>query len=89
MGRLFALGVVAAAAVACKPPEASAGEGGGPVSVEPFTSEGCSSRPPADGVPARMESDRVVALSWHVDDWNDVGWPDPYSSPASTARQRA
>jgi hypothetical protein len=69
----------------------SAGDGGaGAAVVELFTSEGCSSCPPADGVLASLAADpRVFALSFHVDYWDELGWPDRFSSPESTARQRA
>lgn len=63
--------------------------------VELFTSEGCSSCPPADAVLARLAADakkegsRVYALAFHVDYWDYLGWQDPYGDKAHTTRQRA
>jgi hypothetical protein len=61
-----------------------------PIVVELFTSQGCSSCPPADAMLhdlARM--DGVIALSLHVDYWDYIGWPDSFASPHHSARQEA
>jgi hypothetical protein len=60
--------------------------------LELYTSEGCSSCPPADrfvsGLRASMTPDQVVPLSLHVDYWNDIGWKDQFSRGTFTERQR-
>ena len=57
--------------------------------VELYTSEGCSSCPPADRWLSSVKGRRdVVALTFHVDYWNRLGWTDRFSSPAWSQRQR-
>lgn len=67
-----------------------------PVVVELFTSQGCSSCPPAEALMRELaKRPDLVALEWHVDYWDDLHagatgrWKDPFSSPGHTRRQRA
>jgi hypothetical protein len=56
--------------------------------VELYTSEGCDSCPPADRWLSRLKADSgVVALAFHVDYWDRLGWKDRFASPAFTQRQ--
>jgi hypothetical protein len=64
--------------------------GASPVVVELFTSQGCSSCPPADEYLGEMtmRSD-LIPLAFHVDYWNYIGWSDPFASKQMTHRQKA
>ncbi|MFC3500167.1 DUF1223 domain-containing protein [Micromonospora krabiensis] len=68
---------------------------GGFAVVELFTSQGCSSCPPAEEVLSEIERDArthgrpVYALGFHVDYWDYLGWPDPFGDGAYSARQEA
>jgi len=58
--------------------------------VELFTSQGCSSCPPADKVLGNLvQEEDVLALAWHVDYWDYIGWKDTFASAAYSDRQRS
>jgi hypothetical protein len=60
------------------------------VVVELFTSQGCSSCPPADALLGQLaRRSGVIALAWHVDYWDRLGWRDRFASRTATDRQRA
>jgi hypothetical protein len=97
---VVALTLIAFVAIACglkKSPQPLQTKNNGmfePVAViELFTSQGCSSCPPADALlaqtiaSAKKEGKNIFALSFHVDYWNRLGWADPFSTKAYSARQ--
>lgn len=62
-----------------------------PIVLELFTSQGCSSCPPADALLKQIKNkypSDVIALSYHVDYWDYIGWKDPFSNQAHTKKQR-
>ncbi len=85
--RRILLGMGAAGLLGGLPASGQAGVGGA-VSLELFTSQGCSSCPPAERVLAKL-ADRpdIVALSYHVAYWDHIGWTDPYGEAACLERQ--
>jgi hypothetical protein len=76
--------------IGCLAHGASAQPSSRPVVVELFTSQGCSSCPPADAIVADLARSRpdLLPLTFHVTYWNNLGWQDPFSFPAATDRQR-
>ena len=86
--------LVAMCGVSCTSDVVAEDAGDGIAVVELFTSEGCSSCPPADALLGEIVKDaersgrRVYCLSMHVDYWNRLGWKDPYSDATYSRRQR-
>jgi hypothetical protein len=96
MGRTLALAILVTAAICVSIVVAKTTEPGVPrraVVVELFTSEGCSSCPPADELLGHLRQDlsaksvQVIPLGFHVDYWNSLGWKDRFSSAEFTQRQ--
>jgi len=79
IGLALAVGLAAPVSAAERPP----------VLVELFTSQGCSSCPPADAYLGDLAArEDVIALSYHVNYWDYLGWKDPFASAESTRRQK-
>jgi hypothetical protein len=96
MGRTLAVAILVAAAICVSIVVARTTEPGVPrraVVVELFTSEGCSSCPPADELLGHLrqylsaKNVQVIPLGFHVDYWNSLGWKDRFSSADFTQRQ--
>jgi hypothetical protein len=100
LGLLLMIGLVDGCSMAkASPPDSSGPQvskapPAGFAVVELFTSEGCSSCPPADELLSRLRDEhardgtQVDVLAFHVDYWNELGWVDPFSAEWATARQR-
>jgi len=87
---LGAAGVLAGGTLASAGSRARSAATDGPWAVELFTSQGCSSCPPADRALGRLaQRADIVALSFHVNYWDYIGWKDPFASADATERQRA
>ena len=85
MGFKFSTGIVVVALMAAAA-SAQAGEVRGVVEI--FTSQGCSSCPPADRAYSTVTNQGgILGLAWHVDYWDRLGWPDTFSLHQATVRQ--
>jgi len=95
ISRLFSSSLILSSMALCfSAPLQSADAARKPVVVELFTSEGCSSCPPADKLLAQLQEQQpvagaeILAVEEHVDYWNHQGWVDPFSAPEWTQRQQ-
>lgn len=93
--KLWCIACATITAFVCAPVFAQAQDISTPILVELFTSEGCSSCPPADRLLNKLDhgrllagGSRVITLSEHVDYWDYLGWRDPFASAVFSARQR-
>jgi hypothetical protein len=87
---LAAMAMLAGILAQPRPGQSAAAADDSPIVLELFTSQSCSSCPPADALLNRLRASgqNFLPLSLHVDYWDHIGWRDRYSSPAMTARQR-
>ncbi len=84
------IGAAGAAVVLAGPMATVVSAQSAPVVVELFTSQGCSSCPPADAMMIDLAArPGVIALAFHVDYWDYIGWRDSFGTPENTARQSA
>jgi hypothetical protein len=78
--------LLCALAAPCSPPARATPR---PTVIELYTSQGCSSCPPADALLGELrQQPHVLALAFHVDYWDDLGWADRFALPFATQRQR-
>lgn len=90
MKRFLGLLLTGMAASGVALPPASAGEPSPRAVLELFTSQGCSSCPPADALMNRMAADKtLLALTFPVDYWDYLGWKDTFARPEFSARQKS
>jgi hypothetical protein len=90
MKSISLLAVLLAAALAALPAAAGEIRINPKAVVELFTSQGCSSCPKADAKFAELQGRQdVIALAWHVDYWDYIGWPDTFGAAENSDRQRA
>ncbi len=83
------IGLIAAFCAGVAGATGTAAMADGPVVVELFTSQGCSSCPPADALLGELaDRDDVIALALHVDYWDYIGWADTFAQAGFTARQQ-
>lgn len=87
------LGIIAVAGVAAAAraadPAGTAPAAHSPIVVELFTSQGCSSCPPAEAFLTELANrEGVIALEFHIDYWDYIGWKDSFAKPEFTARQK-
>ncbi|MDF2765210.1 MAG: hypothetical protein K0S81_2204 [Rhodospirillales bacterium] len=89
MNRIWIAAALALLGSDAAPIRAVAADAAAPVVVELFTSQGCSSCPPADAFLGELaQRQDVIALAFHIDYWDYIGWKDPFASPDFTKRQR-
>ena len=90
LGAMLAFATPVPAQDATPAPVQDGADGHGPVVVELYTSQGCSSCPPADQLLAELAGrDDVLPLALHVDYWDYIGWADTFASSKYTQRQKA
>src|SRR5678815_3923319 len=81
-------GILVSLVLAAGAPLPATADPASPVVIELFTAQGCSSCPPADALLGELaRKPNVVALAYHVDYWDELGWKDRFAIPESVQRQ--